>query len=125
MPLSSIHFLAKEIAFDTDPACFIAFADGDPESGGYSWNFSRLLDDDWGVCTVREIQQCTFYEGIAEFELSPRGVVCRFDDEGRAEARVSSLHIDFLEIDDDTWRQLANVADIVFQDRPYYHRSET
>ena len=67
MPDSSLTFFAESVAADTTEythdcvVSLIAFGTGDPETGGHSWTFSRSSDDDWGVCSVREIQQATIY----------------------------------------------------------------
>jgi hypothetical protein len=98
----------------------IAFSVGDVEVDGHSWNFSRGLDDDdSGVCIVREIQQATIYECITSFNLHRAGLACIFDKEGASEIGFSELQITF-KIDDRAWKQLTNIARIVFRDRPYF-----
>jgi hypothetical protein len=97
----------------------VAFSVGDVEVDGHSWNFSRDLDDDSGVCTVREIQQATTYDGITSFNLHRSGLVCIFDTEGASEIGFSELQITF-KIDDRAWKQLTNIARNVFRDRLYF-----
>ncbi|PSB56563.1 hypothetical protein [Chamaesiphon polymorphus] len=99
----------------------IAFSVGDVEVDGHSWSFSRGLDesDDWGVCTVKEIQQATIYECITSFDLHRSNLKCIFDEEGINCTGFSELQIIF-ELDDRAWKQLADTARIVFHDRPYF-----
>lgn len=97
----------------------IAFGTGDPEVDGHSWNFSRSTDDDWGVCTVKEIQQATLYEGIESFALARSGLECVFNAEAALEVGVAKLSIAF-EIDDKRWQRLKATARTVFRDRDYF-----
>jgi hypothetical protein len=125
MVIPLLSFAADEVGGETveDVPDFtiyiIHFAAGDPEKDGHSWNFSRGLEDDWGVCTVREIQRATVYEGIASFDLHRRGLACVFDPEGASKVGFAELHITFA-IDDHAWEELAATAGIVFRDRAYF-----
>ena len=116
-----LSFVAEHVGTDTTeytPECvvyLIAFGTGDPEAGGHHWNFSRSFDDDWGVCTVRKIQQAVIYGGIERFRLHRSGVECDFDAKAAKEASFSSLRIAF-EIDDKAWSELTSAANIVFRD---------
>jgi hypothetical protein len=103
----------------TNVVCMMAFGIGDPEADGHCWNFSRSFHDDWGVCTVREIQRATLHEGIASFKLHRSGLECVFDAKGAAEVGVSKLRIGF-GIDDQAWEELAVVAQTIFRDRAYF-----
>jgi hypothetical protein len=120
-----LAFVAENVAVDTVEYTpdfivhMIAFGIGNPEADGHCWIFSRTLDDDDGVCTVRGIQRATIYEGIATFRLQRTGVVCVFDPHWAAEVGVTELRITF-EIDDDSWNDLAAKAQTVFRDRPYF-----
>ena len=122
---SSLSFVADKVGADTTeytPECvvyLIAFATGDPEAGGHSWSFSRSFDDDWGVCTVREIQQATVYGGIKSFRLHRSGVECVFDRTATKETGYHELSIAFT-IDDKTWREVAETARIVFRECPFF-----
>ena len=72
MMMTLLSFTAEDVethidGSSPDPELYmIAFSVGDVEVDGHSWNFSRGFDedenDDWGVCTVREIQKATIYE---------------------------------------------------------------
>ena len=96
---------------------------GDPERGGHHWSFSRSLEDDDGVCTVREIQRATLYEGIRSFRLVRTGLNCVFETAAVPEVGITELEITFA-IDDSTWNELSSALDDVFRDRPYYTRAE-
>jgi hypothetical protein len=56
-------FAASEVDTDAteytpgDIVYTVAFGNGDPEAGGHVWSFCRSFEEDWGVCTVREIQR--------------------------------------------------------------------
>jgi hypothetical protein len=128
MMMTLLSFTAEDVethvdGSSPDPELYmIAFSVGDVEVDGHSWNFSRCLDDDdddWGVCTVREIQKSTTYECIASFDLYRSSLKCTFDAEGATDNGFSELQITF-DIDDRAWKQLADTARIVFQDRPYF-----
>ena len=69
--------------------------------------------------TVREIQRATLYEGITSFKLGRTGLVCTFDPDGAAKAGVSELRVAF-EIEDQSWKELAETARIVFRNRDYF-----
>jgi hypothetical protein len=104
----------------------MAFGTGDPEAGGHCWTFSRFApeyEDDWGVCTVKGIQQATVYEGIERFRLSRSGVECVFDAEAARETRCRELRISF-SIDDETWQSLAETAEVVFRGCAYFTMAE-
>ena len=104
----------------------IFFEDFAPEEGGQSWNFSRVLgDEDEGVCTVREIQQTTFYDGISSFRLSADCIVCSFTEDGARQAGTDGLTIMFKDIQPAMWRQVAAMAALVFTDRDYYSCDES
>ena len=124
-----LSFVAQDIGADTTeytPECvvyLIAFGTGDPETGGHCWTFSRSFDDDWGVCTVREIQQATVYGGIERFHLHRSGMECVFDPKAAEEAGYRELRVAFA-IDDKTWREVADTAQIVFRDCPCFSRVE-
>jgi hypothetical protein len=121
-----LTFAATDVASETieyTPTCvvhLIAFGIGDPESDGHCWTFSRSFDDDdWGVCTVREIQQATLYEGIASLHFYRAGLECKFTPAGAAVAGIGVLRIRF-EIEDEAWDQLAAIARTIFRDRDYF-----
>lgn len=122
---SSLSFVADNVRADTTeytPECvvyLIAFGTGDPEAGGHCWTFARSFDDDWGVCTVREIQQATVYGGIERFRLHRSGVECVFAPKAAAEIGYRELRIAFA-LDDETWRELEEAARIVFRDCPCF-----
>ena len=102
---SSLSFVAENVSADTtdytrDCVVYrIAFGTGDPEAGGDCWSFSRSFDDDWGVCTVREVQQATVYDGIESFRLRRSGVECVFDAKTAKKTGYRELRIAFA-IDD-------------------------
>jgi hypothetical protein len=120
-----LSFFAEQVGTDTTeytPECvvyLIAFGTGDPEAGGHHWNFSRDFDEDWGVCTVREIQQAVIYGGIERFRLHRSGVECAFDSEAAEEVGFSALRVTF-EIDGKAWHELTATAKVVFRDCPYF-----
>jgi hypothetical protein len=98
----------------------IFFSEGDPEAGGQHWNFTRSLgDDDDGVCTVKEIQELTVYEGITNFEMSRTALVCEFDARAAERTGVRRLTISY-QIDDATWTDLVIQAQLVFTDSAYF-----
>ena len=126
--MTLLSFTAEDVethvdGLSPDPELYmIAFSVGDVEVDGHSWNFSRGLDDDdddWGVCTVREIQKSTIYECITSFDLHRSSLKCKFDAKGTSDTGFSELQIIF-DIDDRSWNQLTDTARIVFQDRPYF-----
>lgn len=125
MPERLLSFVAEHVGSDTTkytPLCvgyMVSFGTGDPEADGHSWNFSRSLDDDWGVCTVREIERATVYGGIESFTLNRSGVECAFDADAADETGFRALRITFA-IDDSTWHQLVATAKVVFRDCPYF-----
>src|SRR5262249_21676502 len=96
---STLSFVAENVAADTaeyTPECIvyvIAFGTGDPEAGSHRWTFSRSFDDDWGVCTVREIQQAVVYGGIECFRLHRSGMECAFDAKTAEETGYRELRI--------------------------------
>ena len=102
-----LSFLAEHVGTDTTEytrecvVYLIAFGTGDPEADGHCWTFSRSFDDDWGVCTVREIQQATIYGGIESFRLHRSGVECVFEPEAAEKAGFHALRIT-LAIDENT-----------------------
>lgn len=112
---------AHELAFTEDfTVNGIYFGEGDPESGGQHWNFTRALgDDDPGVCTVKEIQELTFFEGISRFEMSRTGVTCEFDDQAVQHTGVRRLTMAF-QIDDAAWTELRTQAKLVFTGMDYF-----
>jgi hypothetical protein len=124
-----LSFVAEDVGADTTeftPECvvyLIAFGAGDPEGDGHCWTFSRSFDDDWGVCTVREIQQATIYGGIERFKLHRSGVECVFDGKAAEEAGFRELKITFA-IADKTWHEVAATAKIVFRDCAYFTLAE-
>lgn len=98
------------------------FGTGDPEVDGHHWHFSRCFRDDDGVCTSREIQQATLYEGIRTFQVSRTNIRCIFESSGAREVGIRELSISF-EVDDAQWRRLSEMLDVVFRDKPYYRRT--
>ena len=119
-----LSFVAKNVGTDVtkytrDVVYLIAFGAGDPEADGHNWTFSRSFDDDWGVCTVREIQQAVLYGGIESFTLHRSGVECIFDSEAAQETRFGALRITFT-IDDKAWQDLTAIAKVVFRDCAYF-----
>lgn len=124
-----LSFVAEDVGADTTeytPECvvyLIAFGTGDPEADGHCWTFSRSFDDDWGVCTVREIQQATIYGGIEAFKLHRSGLECVFEPKAAEKAGFRELRISFA-VDDKTWQGVAATARIVFRDCPYFTLAE-
>src|SRR5436190_1714610 len=112
-----LSFVAVDVGADTTEytrecvVYLIAFGTGDPEGNGHCWTFSRSFDDDWGVCTVREIQQATIYGGIETFKLHRSGVECVFDRKAAEKAGFRELRITFA-IDDKTWQEVAATAKV-------------
>ncbi len=127
--MTLLSFIAEDVEIHVDgtspdPELYlIAFSVGDVEVDGHSWNFSRGLyeneDDDWGVCTTREIQQATIYECITSFVLHRSSLKCMFDTEGASDTGFSELQITF-DIDDRAYKKLADTARIIFHDRAYF-----
>ncbi len=115
---------AHEEAFTQDFKVHgIYFGEGDPEDCGQHWNFTRALgDDDDSVCTVREIQVVTVYDGIISFKMNRAAVVCEFDSETAAHTGVRCLTIAY-QVDDATWSDLMTQAKMVFTDKPYFKLS--
>src|SRR5688572_13443018 len=89
------------------------FGEGDPEQGGQHWNFTRSLNDDDGVCIVKEIQEVTVYGGIASFKLARRSLTCEFSSSTARATHTRRLQIAF-EIDDESWEALVQQAWLVF-----------
>lgn len=120
-----LEFRADEVAAETEeftPECvvyMIAFGTGNPEVDGHSFNFSRSFDDDSGVCTVREIQRATVYEGILSFNLNRDGLQCLFESDAAREIGYLELRVSF-QISDEKWNQLESTAKKVFRDRTYF-----
>jgi hypothetical protein len=112
---------ASEEAFtDNFTVHGIYFGEGDPEHGGQHWNFTRSLgDDDDGVCTLKEIQSITVYDGIVSFDMHRTALVCEFDTATAQHTGVRRLTIAY-EVDDATWSDLVTQAKHVFSDRPYF-----
>lgn len=102
----------------------IYFGNGDPEEGGEVWNFTRAFDENnWGVCTVKEIQAVTVYGGIVECILTRQYFACAFDKDTQKETGVGRLHISF-NVSDEVWKNLAQQARMVFKGERYF-RLET
>jgi hypothetical protein len=97
----------------------IYFGEGDPEQGGQHWNFTRSLNDDDGICVVKEIQEVTEYGGIDRFKLTRRSLICDFNDAAAQSTRTRRLVITF-EIDDETWEALVKQATLVFDGEAYF-----
>ncbi len=128
-------FKAKIVAsfkeeFSDDFVVFnIFFEESNPEDGGESWNFQRALgadgsieslgEEDDGVCTVKEIQQVTIYEGIESFILRRTSVVCVFQKDKHNETRTDGLEITF-SINDKQWEKLKYFSSLVFLRRTYF-----
>jgi hypothetical protein len=85
------------------------------------WNFTRSFEDDEGVCTVREPQRATFYDGIQVLEVSRSQLVCAFDPAVRGQAGCARLEIQ-LNIDDATWEKVAHMLDTVCTGKAFYRR---
>jgi hypothetical protein len=119
----------REVFSDDFTVFSIFFEEFDPEEGGESWNFQRALgtdgkieslgEDDDGVCTVKEIQQVTIYEGIQKVELSQTRLICEFDPETIKDTGTDALEINY-EISGDTWDKLREMAALVFKKREYF-----
>jgi hypothetical protein len=124
-----LSFVAEDVGADTTEyttecvVYLIAFGTGDPEADGHCWTFSRSFDDDWGVCTVREIQQATIYGGIESFRLHRSGLECVFESKAAEKAGYHALRVTFA-VDDKTWQEVATTARIVFRDCPYFTLAE-
>lgn len=97
----------------------IYFGQGDPEQGGQHWNFTRSLEDDDGVCTVKEIQEVTVYGGIVSCVLSRQEFRCEFDAETALETMTQKLHITY-NIDDETWQAITKQASLIFDGDNYF-----
>jgi hypothetical protein len=97
----------------------IYFGEGDPEQSGQHWNFTRSLNDDDGVCTVKEIQAVTVYGGIVSFRLGRRSLRCEFSDTTATSTQTRRLVIEF-EIDDESWEALVKQAKLVFEGEDYF-----
>jgi hypothetical protein len=97
----------------------IYFGEGDPEQSGQHWNFTRSLDDDDGVCIVKEIQEVVVYGGITGCILTRHFLTCDFDDETAQETLTHKLHITF-EINDETWQAIQKQALLVFAGEGYF-----
>lgn len=129
MPKPLLSFAAEDVGTDTTeytPDCVVyllAFGKGDPEGNGHCWTFSRSFDDDWGVCTVREIQQATIYGGIERFRLHRSGFECEFDEKAAEEVGFSELSVAFA-LTDKAWHEVAETAKIVFRDCAYFTLAE-
>ena len=95
------------------------FGQGDPEQGGQHWNFTRSLNDDDGVCIVKEIQEVTVYGGIVSFKLTRRSLACEFSDATAKSTRTRRLLIGF-ESDDEAWEALVKQAKLVFDGEGYF-----
>ena len=78
-----------------------------------------MTDDDWGVCTVREIQQATIYGGIESFRLHRSGLECDFEASVAKETGYRRLRISF-DIDEQKWRNIAATARVVFRECSYF-----
>lgn len=128
--MKKLAYHADQIAADTTEygADYVVhsvhFGTGDPEADGHHWNFSRCFADDEGVCTVREIQQATLYEGIRSLQAWRNGLRCIFEPSAVDETGFSELTISF-EVDDLQWKELAEMLDTVFRDKPYYQRADS
>jgi hypothetical protein len=124
---TTISFTAERVAThvedftDTFRVHGVYFEAGDPEAGGESWNFTRSSEDDDGVCTVREVQRATLYDGIQELELSRSRLVCNFEPAAHKEAGCARLEIQ-LKLDDATWEKVAQMMDTVCSGKEFYRR---
>ncbi len=125
MVSEEIKFKAQEVAamseeFTPDYVVHgIYFGEGNPEQGGQHWNFTRALETEDGVCTVKEIQQLTFYRGIKNFLLSRDGLVCEFDVKHAEHAGTKKLCISY-DISDERWNELRDKAKLVFSGEIYF-----
>ena len=120
-----IRFTAEMVAAEEDEFTpdfvvnGIYFGEGNPEQGGQHWNFTRSLNDDDGVCIVKEIQEVTVYGGIVRFTLSPHNLVCEFNEKTARATRTRRLLISFA-IDDEMWKALVKQAKRVFEGEEYF-----
>jgi hypothetical protein len=97
----------------------IYFGQGNPEQGGQHWNFTRSLNDDDGVCIVKEIQDVTVYGGIVHFTLSRHNLVCEFNEKTACATRTRRLLIAFA-VDDEVWKALMKQAMRIFDGEAYF-----
>lgn len=105
------------------------FEESDPEEGGESWSFQRALgkdgtleslgEEDEGVCTVKEVQQATFYECIESVVLTRNSFFCKFDEKGEKQCGTSSILVAFL-LTDEQWEKMKSTAHLVFLNREYF-----
>lgn len=126
--MNTISFTAEQVAThvedytETFRVFGAYFEAGDPEVDGESWNFTRSFEDDWGVCTVREPQRATFYDGIQALELSRSRLVCTFEQSAERQAGCARLEIQ-LNVDDATWEKVAQMMDTVCTGKAFYRRT--
>jgi hypothetical protein len=97
----------------------IYFGEGNPEQDGQHWNFTRSLNDDDGVCVVKEIQEVTVYGGIISVKLTRRSLTCEFDETTAKSTRTRRMTIEFA-IDEETWEALVKQAELVFEGENYF-----
>ena len=120
--------------YSEDCAVFqIFFEEGNPENGAQSWNFQRALgsdgtiesfgEDDEGVCTVKEIQQLTFYEGISEFKIYKNHLYCIFDENAKQIVGADKIEIIY-DLSEEEWIKLSNMAQIVFTNCNFFKNCE-
>ncbi len=128
MLMTTISFTAERVSTwvenftETFRVHGVAFEAGDPDSeDGEGWNFSRSSEDDDGVCTVREIQRATLYDGIQDLHLSRTLLLCTFEPGSVDEAGCARLEI-HLELDDETWEIIARMMSIVCAGKPFFRR---
>ena len=120
-----LSFVAEHVGTETTEyteecvVYLIGFGTGDPEAGGHAWNFSRSFDDDWGVCTVREIQRATIYGGIERFRLHRSGMECALEPQATEKVGFRELRVTF-DLDEERWHELAATAKVVFRDCPCF-----
>lgn len=105
------------------------FEESDPKDGGESWNFQRALGADGtveslgeyddGVCTVKEIQLITLYEGIATIELHRNKFICIFEPDSVKEVKTDHLIINF-ELNNEQWEKLLEMTQYVFKNKDYF-----
>ena len=126
--MATISFTAEHVAThvedftDTFRVYGVYFEAGDPEAGGESWNFTRSFEDDDGVCTVREVQRATLYDGIQALTLSRSRLVCTFEPDCQTLAGCAHLEIQ-LDVDDATWEKVAQMMDTVCSGKAFYRRN--
>jgi hypothetical protein len=114
-----VHFhadlvAAQEEEFTPDYSVHgIYFGEGDPEQGGQHWNFTRSLDDDNGVCIVKEPQEIVIYGGIVRVSLARHNLMCQFSEAAAQSTKVRTLLITFT-IDGERWNALVEQALQVF-----------